>query len=133
MTGPTPSDTPFGLDRIAQISLVVQDVERASEFYRAVLGMKHLFSFPGLAFFDCGGIRLMLSRAEKPEHDHPASILYYAVPDIEAAHALLRERGATFEDEPHVVHRAESHDLWMTFLRDSEGNLLALTCERPRA
>lgn len=133
MTEPTPSDEVFGLGRIAQISIVAQDVERAAEFYRSVLGMKHLFSFPGLAFFDCGGIRLMLSRAEKPEHDHPASILYYAVADIEAAHAVLRERGAKFEDEPHVVHRAEAYDLWMTFLRDSEGNLLALTCERPKA
>lgn len=129
MTAPEPA---FGLDRIAQISIVVQDVERATAFYRDILGMKFLFAFPGLAFFDAGGVRLMLSPAEKPEHDHPASILYYAVPDIHAAHAILVERGVRFEDEPHVVHRAETYDLWMTFLHDSEGNLLALTCEAPR-
>jgi len=128
------SSTPaVNLDRIAQISIVAQDVERATAFYRDTLGMRFLFGFPGIAFFDCGGVRLMLSRAEKPEFDHPASILYYAVPDIRVAHAVLVERGARFEDEPHIVHRAETHDLWMTFLRDSEGNLLALTCEAPKA
>jgi methylmalonyl-CoA/ethylmalonyl-CoA epimerase len=128
----TPPDAAFGLDRIGQISIVVQDVERATEFYRSILGLKLLFAFPGLAFFDCGGVRLMLSRAEKPEHDHPASILYYRVADIRAAHAELTARGARFEDEPHVVHRAADHDLWMTFLRDSEDNLLALMCELPK-
>jgi methylmalonyl-CoA/ethylmalonyl-CoA epimerase len=129
MTTPEPA---FGLDRIAQISIVVQDVERATAFYRDILGMKFLFAFPGLAFFDAGGVRLMLSRAEKPEHDHPASILYFAVADIHAAHAVLVERGARFEDEPHIVHRAESYDLWITSLHDSEGNLLALSCEAPK-
>lgn len=132
VTEPNPSTPAFGLDRIAQISIVVQDVERAAAFYRDALGIKFLFAFPGLAFFDAGGVRLMLSRAEKAELDHPASILYYAVPDIQAAYATLQERGARFEDEPHVVHRAETYDLWITFLRDSEGNLLALTCEAPK-
>lgn len=132
MTAPTASAPAFGLNRIAQISIVVADVERATAFYRDTLGMRFLFAFPGLAFFDAGGVRLMLSRAEKPEHDHPASILYYAVPDVQAAHSALRARGARFEDEPHIVHRAETYDLWMTFLRDSEGNLLALTCEAPK-
>jgi catechol 2,3-dioxygenase-like lactoylglutathione lyase family enzyme len=124
-------DSAFGLTQIAQIALHVKDLERATEFYRSVLGMKFLFAAPGLAFFDCGGIRLMLSPAEKPELDHPASILYYKVTDLQAAHRTLLDRGVRFEGEPHVVHRAADYDLWMAFLRDSEDNLLALTCETP--
>lgn len=125
-------DTPFSLTRIAQIAINVKDLERATEFYRSVLGMQFLFATPGLAFFDCGGIRLMLSPAEKPEFDHPASILYYKVADLQAAHRTLLDRGVRFEGEPHVVHCAADYDLWMAFLRDSEDNLLALMCETPR-
>lgn len=121
-----------GLNRIAQIAINVQDLKRATAFYRDVLGLPLLFEVPNLAFFDCGGIRLMLGRAEKPEFDHPGSILYYQVNDIRAAHADLVRQGVTFEDAPHVVAPLGANDLWMTFCHDSEGNLLALTAEIPR-
>jgi predicted enzyme related to lactoylglutathione lyase len=124
----------FRLERIGQISVPVKDVDRAMAFYRDKLGMKLLFQAPpGLAFFACGDVRLMLSVPEKPELAHPASILYYRVEDIEAAHAALRDRGVCFEHAPSLVHRAETYELWMAFLRDSEGNLLALMCEKPVA
>jgi methylmalonyl-CoA/ethylmalonyl-CoA epimerase len=71
----------------------------------------------------------MLDRAEKPEFDHPSSVLYFAVPDIQAAYGKLKGSGVHFEDEPHMVARMPTHDLWMTFFHDSEGNLLALMCE----
>ncbi|MCA9737316.1 MAG: VOC family protein [Gemmatimonadota bacterium] len=119
---------------IGQIAVHVEDLPRAVGFYRDVLGLPLLFEAPpSLAFFDCGGVRLMLSGASEPGFDHPASILYYRVADIVAAHAALRERGATFVDEPHVVHRTERYALWMTFLRDTEGNTLALMEERTEA
>lgn len=117
------------LERIGQIAVTVQDVDRAVAFYRDTLGMRLLFRAPpGLAFFDCGGVRLMLSA---PEGQAPtgASILYYVVPDIDAAYETLRARGATFEDAPHLVAKLPDHDLWMVFLRDSEGNLLGLMSE----
>jgi len=92
--------------------------------------LKLLFKAPpGLAFFDCGGVRLMLSRAEKPEFDHASSILYFAVPDIKAAHAGMKAKGVRFEDEPHMIARMADHDLWMTFFHDTEDNLLALMSE----
>lgn len=123
----------LSLDRIGQIAINVQDVERATAFYRDVLGMRFLFSAPpGLAFFDCGGVRLMLSRAEDPELDHPASILYYQVADIAAAHRMLTGHGVTFLTAPHVVHKAADYDLWLADFRDSEGNVLALMCEMRR-
>ncbi len=127
------AESRFGLDRIGQIAVNVKDLDRATAFYRDVLGMRPLFQVPKLAFFDCGGIRLMLSLPEKPEFDHPGSILYYKVDDIKAAHAALRVRGARFEGEPHVVAQLPAHDLWMAFCRDSEGNLLALMSEVRRA
>jgi len=119
-----------GISRIGQIAINAHDVERATTFYQQALGLKLLFKAPpGLAFFDCGGVRLMLSRPEKPELDHPSSILYFAVGDIEGAYARMREKGVKFEDEPHLIAKMPDHDLWMVFFRDSEGNLLGLMSE----
>jgi methylmalonyl-CoA/ethylmalonyl-CoA epimerase len=122
--------TTIGISRIGQIAVNAHDVERAAAFYQDMLGLPLLFKAgPGLAFFDCGGVRLMLTRPEKPEFDRPGSILYFAVPDIQAAHAAMKEKGVRFEDEPHMVARMPDHDLWMVFFRDSEGNLMSLMSE----
>jgi methylmalonyl-CoA/ethylmalonyl-CoA epimerase len=120
------------LARIGQIAINAHDVDRATAFYRDVLGLPHLFRAGQLSFFDCGGVRLMLDKAEKPEFDHPSSIIYFQVGDIQAAHRRIRDAGAKFEDEPHLLTRMPKYDLWMTFFRDSEGNLLALMSEVPR-
>lgn len=118
---------------IGQIAIRARDVARASAFYRDVLGVRHLFDAgPNLSFFDCGGIRLMLSTAESAEFDHPGSVLYYKVEDIQRAYAELLARGATFIDSPHIIAKLPAHDLWMVFLRDSEDNVLALMSEVTR-
>ena len=123
----------IGIARIGQIQMRAHDVERAADFYQNVLGLRLLFKAPpGLAFFDCNGVRLMLERPAKPGFDHAGSILYFAVPDIQAAYRKLREDGVHFEDEPHLIARMPAHDLWMTFFRDTEGNLLALMSEVAR-
>ena len=121
-----------GLDRIGQIAIRVADVARAVRFYRDTLGMRFLFEVPKLAFFDCGGVRLMLSVPESKEFDHPGSVLYYKVADINASYAALKGRGVDFIDEPHRIAQMPDHDLWMTFLHDSEGNTLGLMSEVPR-
>ena len=121
--------TRAGLARIGQIAVNVRDLQRAVEFYRDRLGMRFLFQVPGMAFFDCGGVRLMLGLPEKPEFDHPASIIYYAVDDIQETHRALAAAGVAFVEDPKIVHRAETHDLWLAFFRDSEENLLALMSE----
>lgn len=122
-----------GITRLGQIQIRTHDVERAADFYDKVLGLKLLFKAPpGLAFFDCGGVRLMLDRTEKPEFDHASSVLYFVVPDIQAAHRRMQEQGVRFEDEPHMIAKMPDHDLWMTFFRDSEDNLLALMSEVKR-
>ena len=125
--------TGTGISRLGQVQVRAHDVERAAAFYQNVLGLKLLFKAPpGLAFFDCGGVRLMIDRPEKPESDHPSSILYFAVADINAAHAQMKQSGVRFEDEPHMIARMPDHDLWMTFFRDSEDNLMALMSEVAR-
>lgn len=120
------------LSKIAQISMNATDLDRATAFYRDTLGMKHLFNAPGMSFFDVDGIRLMLGRAEKPEFNHPGSVLYYKVDDIQAAHASLVEKNVKIEGAPHKIAAMPTYDLWMCFFRDTEGNLLALTSEVPR-
>ena len=122
----------FGLARIGQIAVTAHDLGRAVRFYRDTLGMRFLFEVPRMAFFDCGGVRLMLGVPESPEFDHPASIIYYAVDDIHAAHETLRSRGVTFLGTPHLVARLERHDLWLAPFRDSEGNVVELMSEVTR-
>ena len=119
----------IGITAIGQIAINVHDTHRAIEFYRDTLGLKLLFTAGTLAFFDCGGVRLMLTLPERPEFDHPASILYFRVPNIQAAHARLVERNTKIEAEPHIVARMPDHDLWLAEFRDSEGNIMALRSE----
>ncbi len=114
---------------IGQIAINVQDIPRAVAFYRDKLGMKFLYEFPGLAFFDCGGVRLMFSRTEKPEFDHPASLIYYRVGDINEAARALEACGVKLEHEPRIIAKMPDHDLWMCFVRDTEGNLVGLMNE----
>lgn len=123
-------ETDLGLGPIGQIALPVDDVERATAFYRDTLGLPFLFGAPGMAFFDCGGVRLMLSL---PEGDLPcgASILYFRVDDMPAAHRTLAGRGVEFHGEPHVVHRTDTYELWMAFFADTEGHFMALMSEVP--
>ncbi len=93
----------FGLGQIGQIAVAVKDVKGAEAFYKDVLGMKHLFSFPGLSFFDCAGVRLILSKAERPEFDK-TSVIYYRVASVDEAHKALSARGVRFTHKPHIVH-----------------------------
>src|SRR6187549_2826433 len=123
----------FGLAKIGQIAITVGDLPRAVAFYRDLLGMKFLFEAPpAMAFFDCGGVRLMMSLPEEKGDaagQRFGSIIYYTVPDIQEAAAVLVGRGVRFEAAPHVVARLPHADLWMGFLRDPDGNMLAIMSE----
>ena len=126
------------LSTIHQIAMRVNDVERAVAFYRDALGAKLIATFdpPGLAFFDFGTVRLMLSRPEGPDSDHPGSPLYFKVEDINAAYNELKSRGVEFVGEPHFIHRdaegtfgTRGAETWMAFFRDPDENVLAITSE----
>jgi len=119
------------LDKIGQIAVPVRDLERAIRFYRNTLGMTFLFQAPpGLAFFDCGGVRILLDVPAGSQSDNPSSIIYYQVDDLPAAVAELKTRGVTFEQEPELVAQMPDHELWMAFLRDPDDNSLALMWEK---
>jgi methylmalonyl-CoA/ethylmalonyl-CoA epimerase len=115
-----------GLIRIGQIAVNARDLDRATAFYRDRLGLPFLFQVPGMAFFRCGDLTLMLGLPSEPEFDHPASILYFDVADIEAAHRVLVERGVSFRSKPHLVHREAEREMRLAFFLDTEGNTLAL-------
>jgi methylmalonyl-CoA/ethylmalonyl-CoA epimerase len=116
------------LSEIGQIALTVQDLQRAKDFYQNTLGMQLLFEAGAMAFFQCGSIRLMLGTSEKSAPSE-GTILYFRVADIHGVHSALKDRGVPFVQEPHVAARMKSHDLWLSFLRDPDGNTLALMSE----
>ena len=130
----TQQDERFGLSEIGQIAVNVRDLETAVAFYRDTLGMAFLYQFspPGLAFFDCAGVRLMLDAVPEAQHDGPSSIIYYRVADLQGAFETLKARGVSFTEEPQLIAQMEDHDLWMAFFRDPGENTLALMAELPK-
>jgi len=117
--------------RIGQIAIVCHDVARAKTFYRDTLGLRHLFDAgPTLSFFDCAGVRLMLTSAESTQTGAMSSMLYYFVPSINAAWSELTAQGAVLREPPHVIAKMPDHDLWLGAFEDSEGNLLGVMEER---
>jgi methylmalonyl-CoA/ethylmalonyl-CoA epimerase len=128
MSHPDVSPTILILEKIGQIAITVDDLARARNFYQNTLGMKFLFDAGQLAFFQCGDIRLMLSTSEKQE-PRGGTILYYKVADIHATHAALISRGVEFFENPHLIAKMPDHDLWMAFLKDTEGNTIGIMCE----
>ena len=121
----------MNLNQIGQIALHAEDLNRAVAFYRDTLGMRLLFQAPpGLAFFDCGGIRLMLDAVkEKDTPERLSSLIYYKVADLNATYETLVSRGVSFDSKPHLIAKMPDHELWMAFFRDSEQNLVGLMSE----
>jgi len=110
------------IEKVGQIAIALSDLETSVKFYRDTLG---------LAFFNCGGIRLMLTTPHGLEHDHKTSVVYYQVSDFQIATATLKQRGVTFEREPTFVAKMDKHNLWMGFLRDPDQNLVGVMAEIP--
>lgn len=120
------------LSRIGQIAINVRNVKRAIAFYRDILGMEFLFEVPGMGFFNCDGIRLMLAEAESLPADHPASIIYYGVSNIQDVFDSLTKVGVVFTSAPRRIATVDDHDLWMAFFKDMDDNVLGLMSEIPR-
>ena len=118
-----------GLSSIGQINIPVHELNHSIEFYRDILGIKFIFQVPGMAFFDCGGLRLLLTVPEDRAFDHPSSIIYFMVDDIHSATEALTDRGVSFSKQPHLIAEMPDHDLWMSFFKDPNDNTLALMAE----
>ena len=114
------------VSRVSQIAVPAADLEAAKAFYGGALGLPHLFDAPpGMSFFDCGGVRLMLAPAAQG-----GAIVYYEVDEVEAVHAALAAQGVQFDSPPHFVARVDDADLWLAVCRDPHGNLVGLTTHR---
>lgn len=122
----------LGIKRVAQIAIAISDLAVSIQFYRDTLELTLLFEAPpGLAFFDCGGTRLMLTTLQGKAEDHTTSALYYQVDDIDKATELLENKGVIFERKPQLAAKMPDHDLWIGFLRDPDNNLVAIMAEIP--
>ncbi len=120
-------DASVSLGTIGQIARTVTDISAARVWYGDVLGLRHLYSFGNLAFFDCGGVRLFLSEGEGSP---PESILYFRVPDVRTAHQELLDRGVAFTHAPHMIHRHDDGtEEWMAFFTDNESRPLAIMAQ----
>ena len=123
----------LGITGVGQIWIRVHDIERATAFYRDVLGLPLLFRAGSMSFFDCGGVRLMLDKASSAEFDHPSSLLYFRVPDLDAAYKQMVDAGVNIVAPPRLIAPMPTYDLWMAAFRDSEGNIMQLMAEKPKA
>ncbi len=119
------------LEEITQIALTVQNLEEAKRFYRDTLGMRFLFDAGAMAFFQCGSIRLMIGTSDKPSST-TGTIVYFRVSDLPLAFAELKSKAVAFTQDPHLVARMKSHDLWLAFLQDPSGNSIGLMSEVAR-
>ena len=122
----------MNLTKIAQISVRAKDLQRATVFYRDTLGLKVVVSTPVISIVDCGGIFLLLSKAESPELDHPSSVIYFDVDDIQKTVTDLSSRDVKIEDKPHIVGQLGNQDVWVAIFQDSEDNLVGLVSRTPR-
>jgi DNA-binding CsgD family transcriptional regulator/catechol 2,3-dioxygenase-like lactoylglutathione lyase family enzyme len=112
------------ISQVGQIARSVSDTAASEKWYREVLGLRHLYTFGTLAFFDIGGTRLMLAQEGGATKE---SILYLRVGDIAAAHQALQARGVRFTHAPHMIHKhADGTEEWMAFFEDPDGRPLAL-------
>jgi len=110
-----------------QIARTVKSTEKSEAWYRDILGLKHLYTFGTMAFFDCDGIRLMLSQAD--DGDKYESIIYFQSNDIKSDYQRLQKRGIEFTHSPHKIHQHEDGaEEWMAFFTDLEGRPLGLMC-----
>jgi DNA-binding CsgD family transcriptional regulator len=115
------------LGAIGQIARTVQDIKQSEDWYKNVLGLPHLYTFGKLAFFDCGGTRLMLSQ---DSGFAPESILYLRTSDIGRSHESLKSRGVEFINAPHMIHKhADGTEEWLSMFKDPEGRPLGLIAQ----
>ena len=116
--------------KIAQLLVPVDDLDKGVAFYRDVLGLPFLFAAPPqMAFFNCGGVRLVVGVPPDGQAAKRGSAIYFQVPEIGAVFSSLKRNGVSFMAEPHIVHRTPSMELWLAELQDPFANPLALMAE----
>ena len=120
------------LNALGQVLQLVDDVDAGERFYGETLGLRKLYRYGDLCFFDCAGVRLLVEKSNAQPFTPGSTVLYFRVADIALAYAELKKKGVEFSDAPHLVAQMPDHDLWMAFFFDAAGNTLALMCEAPK-
>jgi methylmalonyl-CoA/ethylmalonyl-CoA epimerase len=123
---------PLNISQIGQIALPSRDVDRSEVFYEKALGLRKLYRFGDLTFFDCAGVRLLIDKVETDRNFTPQGCIYFRCADIALAVAELRKRGVAFDSDPHLIAKMDDHDLWMAFFKDPDGHTLAVMQEAPK-
>ena len=126
------TDTKVSLSRIKQVALPVRDIAEAKRFYQDTLGMRHLFDAPpGLSFFDCGGVQLMLAGpdAQGKDGEEQHAVLFYDVSDIKEVHGTITSSGAKSIEEPRIIARMNGREIWISSFSDGQGNVVSLMSE----
>ena len=122
----------FALGPIGQVSMSVDDVDAAERFYSQSLGLRKLYRYGGLLFYECAGVRLLIEKSNRTPFAPHSSVLYFRTADLALAVKALKARGIAFASAPHLIAPMEDHDLWMAFFEDAAGNTLALMQEAPK-
>jgi methylmalonyl-CoA/ethylmalonyl-CoA epimerase len=122
----------LNLNQIGQIALPVIDTDRAEAFYETVIGLRKLYRFGDLSFFDCAGVRLLLDKVTDPAGCRPQGCIYFRCADLALTVAELERRGITITHRPHLIAEMHDHDLWMGFFNDPDGHTLAVMQEAPK-
>jgi methylmalonyl-CoA/ethylmalonyl-CoA epimerase len=122
----------ISLGPIGQIALPVSDVDRSEAFYEKVLGLRKLYRFGDLSFFDCAGVRLMIDKVEGGGEVKPQGCIYFRCADITLTVRELEKRGLSFTSKPHLIAKMDDHDLYMAFFTDPDGHTMALMQEAPK-
>ena len=122
----------ISLTGILQIAITVKEIDRATAFYRDVLGLPLLMNAPNMAFFNCGGVRLYLDAGKGSEHAGSGSFIYFKTADIDGLLAAAKTKNVNIHQEPQIIARMPDHDLWLMWIKDSEDNLLGIMEERRR-
>ncbi len=118
--------------KVVQFLVPVNDFDAGVAFYRDILGLPLLFAAPPqMAFFDCGGVRLLVGVLPAGQSPQRGSAIYFQVPDIFGVHASLKAKDVAFKSDPHIVNRTPNSELWLAEFTDPDGNQLALMGERP--
>jgi methylmalonyl-CoA/ethylmalonyl-CoA epimerase len=118
--------------KIAQLLIPISDFDAGVAFYRDTLGIPFLFAAPPqMAFFNAGGIRLLVGVMPPGQEAQRGSAIYFQVANIHTVYSSLKDKGVAFKVEPHIVNRTPQSELWLAEFTDPDGNQMALMSEVP--
>ena len=111
------------MSELAEVALFTDDLARASEFYRALVGSAPVAEWPGGAVFAVGGAKILVHEQAAAMSDGPPNEDHFAlsVADLVATCDGLRAAGCELLLGPRDYPWGRS-----AYLRDPDGRLVEL-------